>query len=100
MNKDQEKALIHLKTQLEQSWSSLPIEICEAWETFENVTPNSDLRDNLRGEVTIHGVNCEKKPHSRSGYLHGEKDDSPYMVDGWPYCGRCHTSLLKDSENK
>lgn len=96
MNKNQEKALIHLKTKLEQLWSSLPIEICDAWETFENVTPNGDFRDCLRGEVAVHGVNCEKKSHNGSGYLHGEDDDSPYMVDGWPYCGRCHTALLRD----
>lgn len=44
-------------------------------------------------EALVHGFNCEKKPHVRTGYLHGEDDDTPYMVDGLKYCGRCHTSL-------
>jgi hypothetical protein len=42
-----------------------------------------------------HGKTCEKKPHDNpnGGYLHGEDDDTPYDVDGWPYCGRCHQVL-------
>lgn len=46
------------------------------------------------GTVT-HGVNCPKIPHicSRTGWLHGEKDDGPYDVDGVLYCGRCHVFL-------
>jgi hypothetical protein len=44
-------------------------------------------------EALVHGINCEKKPHIRTGYLHGEDDDTPYDVDGLKYCGRCHTSL-------
>jgi hypothetical protein len=47
----------------------------------------------VHGKGIVHGATCEKKPHVRSGYLHGEDDDSPYMVDGLKYCGRCHTSL-------
>jgi hypothetical protein len=43
----------------------------------------------------IHGKSCEKKPHDNptGGYLHGEDDDTPYDVDGWEYCGRCHQVL-------
>ena len=43
----------------------------------------------------IHGQTCEKKPHNNpdGGYLHGEDDDTPYLVDGWRYCGRCHRVL-------
>lgn len=33
---------------------------------------------------------CRKVPHTRDGYLHGEDDDGPYLVDGVKYCGRCH----------
>ncbi len=40
-----------------------------------------------------HGVNCEKKPHVRTGQLHGESDDTPFDVDGVMYCGRCHVAL-------
>ena len=40
-----------------------------------------------------HGVNCPKAPHVGDGYLHGEDDDTPYDVDGVPYCGRCHHGL-------
>lgn len=40
-----------------------------------------------------HGVDCKKEPHWRTGYLHGEEDDSPYDVDGCLYCGRCHYAL-------
>ena len=42
----------------------------------------------------VHGFNCEKKPHVRTGYLHGENDDTPYTVDGLKYCGRCHTAIF------
>jgi hypothetical protein len=42
----------------------------------------------------VHGKTCEKKPHDKwGGYLHGEDDDTPYDVDGWKYCGRCHQVL-------
>jgi hypothetical protein len=44
-------------------------------------------------EVIVHGISCKKKPHVRSGYLHGEDDDTPYNVDGLKYCGRCHTAI-------
>lgn len=47
----------------------------------------------MRDVLVVHGINCEKKPHVRDGYLHGEDDDTPYDVDGAKYCGRCHTSL-------
>lgn len=43
--------------------------------------------------VINHGVNCEKKPHDGSGYLHAEDDDGPYDVDGCTYCGRCHSAI-------
>jgi site-specific DNA-methyltransferase (adenine-specific) len=49
-------------------------------------------RPGFRKEI-IHGSTCPKAPHTRSGYLHGEDDDTPYSVDGLSYCGRCHTSL-------
>lgn len=43
----------------------------------------------------VHGVTCQKKPHDNpaGGYLHGDDDDTPYDVDGWSYCGRCHQVL-------
>lgn len=56
------------------------------------VRPNWDAWGNQVIGLT-HGVNCEKKPHVNSGYLHGEEDDTPYNVDGLPYCGRCHTAI-------
>jgi hypothetical protein len=40
-----------------------------------------------------HGIDCEKKPHTRGGELHAEDDDRPYDVDGVKYCGRCHQAL-------
>lgn len=40
-----------------------------------------------------HGVNCKKAIHYGEGYLHGEGDDSPYLVDGIRHCGRCHAYL-------
>lgn len=40
-----------------------------------------------------HGIDCEKAEHSREGYLHAEDDDTPYLVDGASYCGRCHKAL-------
>lgn len=48
-----------------------------------------------RDSHMIHGRTCEKKPHDnpQGGYLHAEDDDTPYDVDGWKYCGRCHQVL-------
>ena len=44
--------------------------------------------------MSKHGEGCcEKEPHFNLGELHGEKDDSPYCVDGLWYCGRCHCWL-------
>lgn len=40
-----------------------------------------------------HGINCSKVPHETEGYLHAERDDAPYDVDGVIYCGRCHVAL-------
>lgn len=37
-----------------------------------------------------HGTTCEKRPHTGTGYLHAEDEDTPYDVDGVAYCGRCH----------
>jgi len=47
------------------------------------------------GEGVVHGRTCRKIPHDTltGGALHGENDDSPYDVDGVPYCGRCHEFL-------
>jgi len=44
--------------------------------------------------VVIHGVTCPKAAHSNTGgYLHAESDDTPYDVDGYSFCGRCHVAL-------
>lgn len=44
--------------------------------------------------VSSHGVTCRKQEHYMvGGYLHGEDDDSPYLVDGMRYCGRCHDAI-------
>jgi len=50
-------------------------------------------------EPLVHGQTCQKAPHDKlsGGYLHGEDDDTPYMVDHWPYCGRCHSVLDLDT---
>lgn len=42
--------------------------------------------------MSDHGTECAKALHDphRDGYLHDALDDSPYMVDGLRYCGRCH----------
>src|SRR5882672_2255627 len=40
-----------------------------------------------------HGQNCNKEPHSGSGYLHDETYDSPFDVDRVLYCGRCHMAM-------
>jgi len=41
----------------------------------------------------LHGTTCYKVNHSGTGYLHKEMDDTPYDVDGYIYCGRCHMAL-------
>ena len=41
-----------------------------------------------------HGINCSKVPHESEGYLHAERDDAPYDVDGMMYCGRCHEAIF------
>ncbi len=46
-----------------------------------------------------HGVDCEKVRHLGGGYLHAAYDDSPYDVDGVPYCGRCHQWLEHKSRS-
>jgi hypothetical protein len=45
--------------------------------------------------AVLHGLDCIKTPHCdpEGGYLHGERDDSAYDVDGVSYCGRCHGAL-------
>ena len=49
----------------------------------------------MQADAIVHGRTCQKKPHDNpeGGYLHGEDDDTPYDVDGWKYCGRCHQVL-------
>jgi len=48
----------------------------------------------LELEDIVHGTNCQKVVHDgRGGYLHAFDDDSPYIVDGQHYCGRCHVCL-------
>lgn len=49
--------------------------------------------DNPGPLVVKHGINCQKKPHLKSGMLHSKDDDGPYDVDGCLYCGRCHKAL-------
>ncbi len=44
-------------------------------------------------EPVLHGLTCQKRAHTGTGYLHGEDDDTPYAVDGVSYCGRCHHAL-------
>jgi len=44
-------------------------------------------------KVLRHGIDCEKVPHARTGYMHGDADDSPYLVDGVWGCERCHGFL-------
>ena len=44
-------------------------------------------------EPVEHGKTCYKVDHVGIGYLHDEKDDTPYDVFGCTYCGRCHTLL-------
>lgn len=45
-------------------------------------------------ESPIHGFSCPKVVHGESqGYLHDAQDDSPYLVDGAQYCGRCHAIM-------
>ncbi len=54
-----------------------------------------ELIELIREKAQIHGRTCAKKPHDNTagGYLHSENDDTPYDVDGWKYCGRCHRVL-------
>jgi hypothetical protein len=40
-----------------------------------------------------HGIDCEKMPHTGTGYLHAPEDDTSYDVDGVNYCGRCHQAI-------
>lgn len=44
-------------------------------------------------ESIRHGVNCIKARHRGAGELHSPDDDTPYSVDGFLYCGRCHYAL-------
>jgi len=61
------------------------------------------IDERVNDQKIIHGINCKKEPHIRTGYLHADDDDSPYRVDGCYYCGRCHRSLdscdLKEIKN-
>jgi hypothetical protein len=43
--------------------------------------------------AVVHGVDCEKVPHTGPGYLHAADDDRRYDVDGVQYCGRCHRAV-------
>jgi len=56
-------------------------------------TNHREPQDHPYAKGVVHGTNCQKKPHTRDGYLHGEDDDTPYNVDGVKYCGRCHVAL-------
>ena len=40
-----------------------------------------------------HGVDCDKVPHTGTGYLHAETDDTAYEIEGVWYCGRCHRAI-------
>ena len=46
--KEQKEALIVVARELSRNWHDLPMEICEAWENYENVVPNGQFRDRLR----------------------------------------------------
>jgi hypothetical protein len=52
------------------------------------------MDDSKTQPIVNHGSDCFKILHDRgNGYLHDENDDSPYMVDGVKYCGRCHSAI-------
>lgn len=53
----------------------------------------NDLATGYSSAIRTHGRDCCKATHVGGGYLHSEKDDSPYDVDGVLYCGRCHGCL-------
>ncbi len=72
-------------------------------DAIEDLKETMEVVEQLMGQLkrviesnepnNLHSVNCPKKPHIGTGHLHGEDDDSPYLVDGVSYCGRCHTAL-------
>lgn len=55
--------------------------------------PKQPKRQGPCGSMVVHGVNCNKAPHTHSAYMHDEADDSLYLVDGIGYCGRCHYAV-------
>jgi hypothetical protein len=50
MTTEQQDALVELAVELSKIWSDLPIEVCNAWENFENSVPDGEFRDRLRAE--------------------------------------------------
>jgi hypothetical protein len=48
------------------------------------------LKDCPLSDFKVEKMKCEKVLHTGEGYLHGEDDDTPFLVDGVTYCGRCH----------
>lgn len=73
-------------------WSNCPSK-SEDIKLARGADPGTTGAEGLR-----HGVNCKKEPHVRDGYLHDERDDTPYDVDGQMYCGRCHTAMNWQTE--
>jgi len=60
---------------------------------------NQSEREQAIKEVT-HGINCKRAEHVKAngGYMHDEYDESPYIVDGLAYCGRCHHYIGRVAE--
>ena len=48
-------------------------------------------------KIIMHIQDCTKAPHAGTGYLHSEKDDLPYNVDGVWYCGKCHQYITDNA---
>lgn len=58
--------------------------------------PLADEPDAKPAEI-VHGVNCPKLAHTSDTFQyldnHRHTDDGPFIVDGVPYCGRCHRQI-------
>lgn len=65
-------------------------------DAFEVLSSDVEAAQAIEPEIK-HGVNCVKVQHNGGvhfgGYLHDANDDSPYEVDGYDYCGRCHHAI-------
>jgi hypothetical protein len=75
--------------------ASCRVRVDELEERLGVLRAQKELSQTPTGTI-VHGVNCEKKPHTArggQGYLHSVDDDGQYDVDGVLYCGRCHMWL-------